>query len=148
MDELVRLSALDEIRKLKARYFRCVDTKDWVGFGEVFTADAVLDMSASSAIVDGPVIEGRVAIVDWARNAVKPLVATVHRGYNDEIEVTEPGSATAIWAMQDTLWFPEDAELAGYDGFGHYHDSYILDDGQWRIARARLTRLHVDVTTR
>ena len=30
VDELL---AIEEIKQLKARYFRCVDTKDWEGFG-------------------------------------------------------------------------------------------------------------------
>jgi hypothetical protein len=30
-------------------------------------------------------------------------------------------------------------------GFGHYHEQYRKgDDGQWRIAELRLTRLRVD----
>jgi hypothetical protein len=119
-----------------------------VGFGEVFTTDAVLDMSAASAIVNGPVVEGRPAIVDWARNAVEPLRATAHRGFNDEIEITEPTSATAVWAMQDTLWFPPDAELEGYDGYGHYYDTYRMEGEHWRISGVRLTRLCVDVVSR
>ena len=26
------LLAIEEIRQLKARYFRCIDTRDWAGF--------------------------------------------------------------------------------------------------------------------
>ena len=31
-------------------------------------------------------------------------------------------------------------------GFGHYHEDYRKEDGQWRIARLKLTRLRVDNT--
>ena len=41
MDDLERLVAIEEIKQLKARYFRCMDTKDWEGFAEVFAPDAV-----------------------------------------------------------------------------------------------------------
>ena len=34
------LAALEEIRRLKYRYLRCVDLKLWDEIGEVFTADA------------------------------------------------------------------------------------------------------------
>ena len=37
------LDAIEQIKKLKARYFRCMDTKDWDGFQNVFTADATMD---------------------------------------------------------------------------------------------------------
>ena len=38
------LWAIEEIKRLKARYFRCMDTKDWVGFEALFAVDAVFDM--------------------------------------------------------------------------------------------------------
>lgn len=41
MNTIDQLVAIEEIKALKARYFRCVDTKDWDGFGAVFATDAV-----------------------------------------------------------------------------------------------------------
>jgi hypothetical protein len=32
----------------------------------------------------------------------------------------------------------------GHTGYGHYHERYVRQDGRWRIAAQRLTRLHVD----
>ena len=45
MDALDRTVAIEEIHQLKARYFRCMDTKDWAGLTDVFAPDAVMDMS-------------------------------------------------------------------------------------------------------
>ena len=45
MDAIERLDAVEQIKQLKARYFRCMDTKDWDGFAAVFGPDAVMDMS-------------------------------------------------------------------------------------------------------
>ena len=36
---------LDQIKQLKARYFRMMDTKDWDGLAAVFTDDVEIDMS-------------------------------------------------------------------------------------------------------
>src|SRR3546814_6402828 len=36
------LLAINEIKSLKARYFRFVDTKDWVGLATLFTPDATM----------------------------------------------------------------------------------------------------------
>ena len=36
---------IETIKQLKARYFRLMDTKDWDGLAEVFTADVVIDVS-------------------------------------------------------------------------------------------------------
>lgn len=45
MTEVEKLLALEDIKTLKARYFRCVDTKDWNGFAAVFAPDAAFDIS-------------------------------------------------------------------------------------------------------
>ena len=42
-DPLQQLLDIEAIKQLKARYFRCMDTKDWDGFRDVFTVDAVLE---------------------------------------------------------------------------------------------------------
>lgn len=44
MDPLEELLAIEEIRKLKARYFRALDAKDWDAFAGVFAPDAVQDL--------------------------------------------------------------------------------------------------------
>ena len=36
MDDIARLLAMEDIRQLKARYYRCMDTKDWEGLSKVF----------------------------------------------------------------------------------------------------------------
>ena len=42
MTDVEHLLAFEEIKQVKARYFRCMDTKDWEGFARVFAADAVM----------------------------------------------------------------------------------------------------------
>src|SRR6266487_3963844 len=44
-----RLEAIEEIKQLKARYFRCMDRKDWDGFASVFAPDARMDVSGELA---------------------------------------------------------------------------------------------------
>ena len=70
-------------------------------------------------------------------------MVTVHHGHTPEIELTSPTTATGIWAMQDVLQLAERRPLHGY---GHYHETYELIDGAWRIRTSKLTRLHMDLT--
>ena len=145
MDTLARLEAVEEIRRLKAAYFRTMDTKDWDGFAEVFTRDAVMDMSGEMR--DGRtggagVTRGNVAIAAFVKGAVDP-VETVHHGHMSEIEITSPTTAKGIWSMEDMLRWPDGRELHGY---GHYLDVYEKVDGDWRIASSTLTRLRMDFT--
>lgn len=144
MDTAERLLAIEEIKRLKARYFRCMDTKDWVGFAEVFAPDAVMDMSAEVADSDEGITTGNLAIASFVRSHVGE-VETVHHGHMPEIEITSATTATGIWAMEDVLRWPEGALLRALHGYGHYHETYVLLDGSWRIATLRLTRLRLDL---
>jgi uncharacterized protein (TIGR02246 family) len=133
---LQRLLDLEEIKQLKARYFRCMDTKDWDAFAGLFTVDAVMD-------ADGYVEHGRDEIVAFLRKVLDGVVTT-HHGHTPEITITGPDTATGIWAMFDYLTFPGGDPPPGLRGYGHYHDEYVREPGGWRIRRVRLTRLRVD----
>ena len=65
-----RLAELEEIKQLKARYFRLMDTKQWKEYGDVFTEDC----SMANGPADEEPIVGRDAIVlvnDKPREPVK-----------------------------------------------------------------------------
>ena len=49
MTEGEKLLAIEEIKQLKARYFQCVDCKDWKGFSATFAADVEFDHLVRSA---------------------------------------------------------------------------------------------------
>jgi hypothetical protein len=137
---LQQLLDIEEIKQLKARYFRMLDRKDWDGFGLVFTRDAVLEVPEVDMIV-----HGRDAIVASVREALTGA-RTVHHGHMPEISLTGNDIATGTWAMFDYVEWPGpgSGEPVGLQGYGHYVEEYVREDGHWRIARSRLERLRVD----
>jgi hypothetical protein len=138
IDPVARLVALEDIRQLKARYFRNMDQKRWDDMREVFSRDAHFEPGRF-------VIKGRDRIVEYMREALHPL-RTVHHGHMPEITVTGPATAHGIWALWDYVEWPADgADRQGLYGYGHYEEDYVVEDGAWRIARLLLTRLHVDL---
>jgi hypothetical protein len=138
-----QLLDVEQIKQLKARYFRLMDQKRWDEWGEVFAADAVMDVPEANMVT-----EGRAAIVQ-AVSGVLTGVQTVHHGHMPEIEITGPDTATGTWAMFDYVEFPpaESGERVGLQGYGHYTEQYVREDGAWRIARTRLERLRIDPLT-
>ncbi len=146
MDTLDELRAIERIKQLKARYFRCMDTKDWDGFQAVFAADATLDTTEEAPEVE--VVHGAPNIRQFVEGMVGPVV-TVHHGHMPEIEITSPTTARGIWAMQDFLQIPEGSPLGmkSMTGWGHYTETYELVDGTWLIKTLVLTRLRRDVET-
>lgn len=129
---------IEQIKNLKARYCRLLDTKEWDDLRQVFADDAVLDATESG----GEVINGADAFIEFVRAALGGSV-TVHHCHTPEIAVSTPTSATGIWAMEDRVRFPDGTELLG---FGHYHETYQKIDGAWRISAQKLTRLRMDFT--
>jgi hypothetical protein len=149
LDAAERLVAIEEIKALKARYFRCMDTKDWDGFAGVFAEDAALDISGEMGAnaADGGIVRGRSAIATFVRRAIDALT-TVHHGHMPEIDVLSPTQATGVWAMEDMLRWPDGAPMRSLHGYGHYHETYEHLAGRWFITSTKLTRLRVDVEMR
>ena len=129
---------VEAIKQLKARYFRTMDTKDWSGMREVFADDVVVDSSASG----GSVVTGADDFIAFLQRTLGDTV-TVHHGHMPEIHLTSATTATGIWALQDFILWPDGSRLQGY---GHYHETYELIAGEWRIKSSTLTRLHMDFT--
>ena len=147
MDTVERLEAIEEIKQLKARYFRCMDMKDWDGFAAVFAPDARMDVSGelSDDVADGiGVTTGDREITAFVRESIED-VTTVHHGHTPEIDVTSPTTAAGVWAMEDHLWWPERSPIMSMHGYGHYHETYEKTQGRWRIKSTTLTRLRTDV---
>ncbi len=129
---------LEEIRQLKARYFRTLDTKDWAAFRLLFTDDVTVDTSESG----GGTLQGADRFVSFLQQTLAGAV-TVHHGHMPKIRLTSASTATGTWALQDVILWPDGTRMQGY---GHYHETYESVGGQWRITSLVLTRLHTEVT--
>jgi hypothetical protein len=132
---------LEELRKLKARYCRFLDTKDVESWRGVFTPDVVvtLDMAVSTAGADpmtAPPIEGVDNFVPTVLGGLEG-VATMHHCHTPELTLTSDTTATGIWAMEDLLIFGDGREM---HGAGHYRETYEKTGGAWRIKTLHLTR--------
>lgn len=143
MNNIDRLIAIEEIKQLKARYFRCVDTKDWADYSRVFAPDVQFDISDD--MPDG-VFTGADKAVETARNGLADCLS-IHHGHCPEIDITSDTTATGIWAMEDMLRWSEAAEFPNQTmhGYGHYYEEYEKIDGRWHIKKMKLARLRVDV---
>jgi hypothetical protein len=152
MTDVEKLLVLEDIRRLKAAYFRCMDTKDWDDFPGLFTQDATFDVrgalempKSEDAYADEPVITGRAAILDYVRNGLTPLTSA-HHGHMPEIEIISPVAATGVWAMSDILVLPAGGPFRVFRGYGQYRETYVREGGEWRIATLKLRRFHVEMT--
>ena len=126
MNELLEI---EKIKQLKARYFRALDTNDWVLFESTFTPDCPASYS------DGDLcFPDRASIVEFMReNLSGDRMLTMHHGHHPEIEIIDETTANGIWYLEDTV-LALDANLRIY-GAGIYDDGYTKVDGEWKISR-------------
>jgi hypothetical protein len=158
MNAVEQLLAIEDIKRLKARYFRLSDTKRWDELGEVFSERAILDMRAATIVgpqaddeidwrspPDGCLV-GRPAIME-AMRTIGGRMLSVHHGHMPEITVESDHHAKGIWAMEDLVQWPKGAgPVNSLHGFGYYHDRYVKGPSGWKIDYSALTRLRVETT--
>ena len=155
MTETERLAAIEDIKQLKARYFRALDTRDLAAYAGVFTEDARIDVRGSvtgddedSAAIEGydeaAIIVGGKAMAEFVVKVATGVV-TAHHGHTPEIEILSATEAKGIWAFEDRLWFPDGSPNKFMHGYGHYHETYAKTAGAWLIDSMTITRLRVEL---
>ena len=147
MDALERLVAIEDIKQLKARYWRGVDSKDAQLWRSVFTDDAVIDFRAEGGDPNRPLVDVD-TFVPAALGKLKG-VTTAHHGHSPEIEVLSPEEARGVWPLEDNLWADSEMSKMPFThlrGFGHYHETYRRTAEGWKIATTTLVRIKVEMT--
>ncbi|MBH0118980.1 nuclear transport factor 2 family protein [Rhodococcus sp. NPDC003382] len=126
--------AVSAIERVKYRYARALDTKEWVEFADTLTPEATAVYGEHLSF------ESRDAFVGFLANTLGAHVVTEHHCSHPEIDVAPDGkTATGVWLLADTVVVPEDGMLLR--GSAYYHDRYALcDDGKWRISHTSYER--------
>jgi SnoaL-like domain len=168
-----RLVAIEDIKQLKARYFRLMDQKKWDDFEKLFTPDMVFDLrealfardqvtkeilkSGNIHIREDQIVEeawlqrGAANVRRWEETSLAGAI-TVHQGHTPEIELTSPTTARAYWQLEHMhrypnpiKWLPGNStEVHEYHGYALYDESYEKQGGKWLIKALKLTHFCVD----
>ena len=140
---ILRLEAIEEIKRMKAHYARCADAKytedhrrkpadeiDRIAWDQasIFTDDAVWDNGLFGRF------EGRTAIWDFLR--ATPWKFSVHMYMNPLIEVRDE-TATGSWVIWEVATL-EEADRAVFLS-ATLDDEYVRRDGRWYTSRVEMT---------
>ena len=138
------LEAIEEIKRLKYRYFRTLDLKDWDGFGDTLATD--IRARYGTQAMDKPVhFDDRDAVVAFMSENLHRGVITTHVAHHPEIDV-DGSNASASWCFEDTVIVPE--FKVQIRGAGYYADEYRKDsDGAWRISATGYERIYEAMTS-
>ena len=136
---LATLVALEDIRRLKHRYLRCVDLKLWDDLADTFTPDATATYG-TPAMGQPLNLSGRDEIVGFMRKNLGPDIITEHFAAQPEIDV-DGDIATGTWCFEDTVIATTYRFVI--KGSAFYEDRYERGpDGRWRIAHTGYTRTY------
>lgn len=136
---MTNLDAIADIQRLKYRYFRTLDLKQWDDFGDCLTTDIVARYG-THAMGEPVHYDSRDEVVDFMRTNLGNGIITTHIANHPEIDIDSETTAHGSWAFEDTVIVPGHAMIRGS---GYYMDTYRKDDdGKWRIARIEYERIY------
>lgn len=144
MAELAELEArirvledIEAIRKVKTKYWYCIDMKLWDDLGDCFAEDVVLEAPKLESI------HGRKAFVQYLKDRLgKNTTIAVHQGHQSDIEITGDMTAKGIWALRDHLI--DSQTNTAFKGRGFYEEEYVKEDGTWKIKSTKLRYLFTE----
>ena len=132
-----RISVMEDIeaiKKLKAKYFRCVDKKLWDEMEEVWVEDGVADYGMGIEL-----LQGRKAIIEFLKkNLGRDSMISAHQGHNPEIEITSDTTAKGVWVLNDRLIIQT---IATSSAWRYYEDEYVKVNGEWKKKSTKITNI-------
>lgn len=123
----------EAIERLKYRYLRALDTKDWDTFADTLTDDVTGDYG------DRLHFTNRTELVEYMRSSLGPGVITEHRVTHPEITV-DGDQASAVWYLQDRVIVTEFNFML--IGAGFYNDTYRRTPEGWKISATGYDRTY------
>lgn len=139
---LDNLSDIEEIKVLKHRYFRGIDTGNAELLSGLFTEDVAVTYNGGTYKVS---LSGRAAMLEFLANSFHSAAVAMHIGLMPEIAITGNNSATGIWYLQDVFI---DLEKDDHTfGTAIYTDTYRREGGTWKMASTYYDRV-IEVLTK
>lgn len=132
-----RIQVLEDMRaieRLQAMYWDTLDAKDWDGLSALLVEDFVFINNTTGGRYEG--CDGMLATM---KGKFTDNVTSSHQGHHHWIDVSDDGTATSHWSLEDDLY---DAENGGeFFGRAHYDNKYVKIDGRWYFTEMSLTYL-------
>ena len=132
LNDLERRIAIIEdteaIKRLKYRYWRHIDLKQWDDLATLFVADASVSYGKYQ-------FEGADAIVRFLRESLgrETGAVTIHHGHHPEIDITGPTTARSTWALYNYMF--NEKQNRGIRIGAYYSDEHAKVGGTWKFQR-------------
>lgn len=139
-ERIARIEARDQIIALKYRYFRACDSKDPEGFRSAFVSEgADIDYGPLGSFDDADKITDIYRSIALEKENGQYVVLDMHHGIQPDITIIDEGSAVGHWTLRFSQANRREGtlKLAAVE----YLDSYVLQEGEWKISACTATEL-------
>lgn len=141
---LVELQAVAEITRVKARYVRALEERDWDLYADCLTESVTARFAPPPGQSEAEVHRGREHLREWIAFALAGT-QVVMRVSTPDIVVIDVDHARGTWALVERLLALE-GTVRERIYYGHYHETYErCADGRWRIATIKISRVRHDI---
>lgn len=141
MTDIEKLIVLEDLKKLKYRYFRAVDLNDWDLLKTCMTEDCVARYDGGKYSCDG--IDD---LLKFLSSMNGPHLLSTHQGHHPEIEIESADTAKGVWYLQDMVINVNDNTTLR--GAGFYEDHYVKQNGAWKIKYTGYERTYEEIEQR
>ena len=133
---LQQLTDIEEIKLLKHRYFRGMDTANWDLLGTLFANEVTVDFRGGGYRVN---FTGRDNFLTFLKNSFHSDAVAMHYGSMPEITLTGDDEAEGYWYLYDI--FIQADTRSQTTGTALYKDRYRRINGEWKIVATEYDRL-------
>ena len=133
---LQQLSDLEDIRNVKHRYFRGIDTADQAMLNTLFTDDVTVEYRGGGYLVQ---LAGREPMIDFLMNSFNADSLAVHQGHMPDITFINDDEAEGLWYMDDIFISFERRDVT--TGSAIYRDRYVRVGDGWKMSATEYDRI-------
>jgi hypothetical protein len=132
-DDLVEM---EQIKRVKYRYFRALDTNDSRLLATLFREDVTARFVGGSYDVT---VTGRPKLLEFLAASASTDRVMNHNGHHPEIDLTGAATAEGLWYLNDWTYSFEQRRITR--GSAIYRDRYIKEAGTWKISHTGYERV-------
>jgi hypothetical protein len=134
---LLCLEDIEQIKRVKYRYFRAMDSGDFRTLEDLYMDDVEVDYIGGTYRWE---LKGKQELIAAQTASFNAEAVGCHNAHHPEIDILSPTTATGTWYMTDIFM---DFKLgAVYYGSAIYRDNYTKVDGVWKISRTTYKRVY------
>ena len=132
-DDLIEM---EQIKRVKYRYLRAMDTADHALLASLFTPDVSARFVGGSYDVT---VSGREKLLEYLAVSANADVVVNHNCHHPEIDLTAADAAEGLWYLQD--WYYNKVQKRTVRGAAFYRDRYAKQSGAWKISHTGYERV-------